>query len=101
MEVILAIITAVGLAIPGYVVLRSTRQKDEDTNRLAKESGHTAHMSVIVGGLESVIRALQEDRKIALDERGRERAELIEVRAAYDALRRAKSRIAEIENGSA
>lgn len=101
MEIILAIITAAGVAVPAYLILRSTREKDEGTKKLAEESGHTAHMSVIVGGLESVIKALQEDRRIATDERGREREELREVRAAYDALRRAKGRIAEIENGSA
>lgn len=93
MEVIIALITATGLAIPAYLVLRSTRQKDEDTKQLAAESGHAAHMSVVVGGLESVIKALQEDNKIG-------RGEIGKLRAVNEALRKAKGRIAEIENGS-
>lgn len=93
MEIIIAIITATGLAVPAFLILRNTREKDEDVKQLAQESGHAAHMAAIVGGLESFIKVLQEDRQIGRDE-------IIELRATVAALRKAKGRIAEIENGT-
>lgn len=91
-EIIVACIAAVSAGIPTYFGYWRSKGMDEATKQEAKETGHTAHMSTVVDGLESVIRALQEDNLI-----GRE--EITKLRAARRLVDEAKGRVAEIENG--
>lgn len=97
------IIPALGagaLAVVACLGWWRTKGMDAATEQARTESGHAAHVTQAVDALESVIKALQEDREFWRGNSRELEREISKLRSAKDVVSEAKGRIAEIENGT-